>query len=126
MDVNLFILACIGILDIKIPVEIRLLNRNRHKVNSEFAAWAEIRVRNGKVVKHVISVNLNRNVESSYSLQDVIAHELCHSVLMEYGKHNEKWHHDITFQRICKVLEEGLAEINMPVGKLFDPKTDAS
>jgi predicted SprT family Zn-dependent metalloprotease len=124
MDINLFIMACIGILDIKKPVEIRLLNKNNSKATSEFAAWAEVRVRNGKVIRHIISVNLNRNIESEYSLQDVIAHELCHSVLMEYGKHNETWHHDITFQRICKVLEKGLADIKMPVGALYNPKTD--
>jgi predicted SprT family Zn-dependent metalloprotease len=124
MDINIFIMACIAILDIKKPVEIRLLNKNRHKVNSIFAAWAETRLRSGKVIKHIVSINLNRNIESEYSLQDVIAHELVHSVMMEYGKHNENYHHDKTFQNICKVLEKGLAELNMPVGALYDPVTD--
>jgi predicted SprT family Zn-dependent metalloprotease len=117
-------MACIAILDIKKPVEIRLLNKNKHKVNGEFAAWAETRNRKGVVYKHVISVNINVNIEQEYTLQDVIAHELVHSIMLERNKFNEKYHHDKTFQNICKILETGLAEINMPVGALYDPDTD--
>ena len=124
MDLNLFVLACIGILDIKRPVEIRLLNKNKRKPYGEFAAWAETRTRNGKVIRHVIGVNLNRNVESGYSIYDVIAHELVHSVLLENEKHDHNYHHNKRFQNICKILEQGLAEINMPVGALYNPLSD--
>jgi predicted SprT family Zn-dependent metalloprotease len=124
MDINIFIMACAAILDIKKPVEIRLFNKNKHKVNGIFAGWAETRTRNGKVIKHVISINLNRNIESDFQLQDVIAHELVHSVMMENNKHDETWHHNKTFQNICKLLEKGLSDLNMPVGALYNPKTD--
>lgn len=124
MDINIFILACIGLLGIKKPVEIRLLNVNKHKVKGEFAAWAETRVRSGKVIKHVVSVNIHNNVECGFTLQEVIAHELVHSLMLENGKHNDKWHHDKTFQSICKLLEKGLAAINMPVNPLYSPDSD--
>jgi predicted SprT family Zn-dependent metalloprotease len=126
IDTNIFIFACIQMLGIQKPVEIRLLSNNKNKTTKDFAAWAETRNRKGVIYKHVIFTNLAENIESKYNLHDVIAHELVHSIMLETGKHNDKRHHDKSFQAICTILEKGLKDIGMPVGKLYDPVIDNS
>lgn len=124
MDLTLFIYACIEILGIKKPVEIRFLSQNKHKITGKFAAWAETRSRKGVIYKHVLFINPEVIIKAKYNLFDVIAHEFVHSLLLETGKHDDNHHHNKAFQGICKVLEKTFKNTDMPLGRLYDPKVD--
>jgi predicted SprT family Zn-dependent metalloprotease len=124
MELTYFIYACIQILDIKKPVEIRFLVHNKNKATSNLAAWAETRSRKGVIYKHVLMINPEMIIKSEYKLFDVIAHEFVHSLLLENGKHDDNHHHNKAFQNICKVLEKCFNNIGVPLGSLYNPKVD--
>lgn len=121
---TVFILACAGILGIKCPVDIRLRSRDSNKRTGQLAGYAETRIRKGKIVRHVIFINLNVCLESEYRLADVIAHELVHSIMLETDVFDDNSHHDARFQKICQILEAELYDQGMPIGALYNPETD--
>ena len=123
-DTTIFILACAGILGIKSPVDIRMRTKDSSKRTGQLAGFAETRMRKGKIVRHVIFVNLKVCAESEYNLADVIAHELVHSLMLETNTFDDNHHHDIRFQKLCELLEAELYDQGMPVGKLYNPETD--
>lgn len=122
----MFVLACQQLLQIQKPVEIRIIPGNgiRDKVLRNSAGLCDTFFRNGKLNKHILYVNLRVCVESKYTVEDVIAHEFVHAVMIENGKFNPNFHHDKTFQNICKVFEENLNQLGFKVGELYNPQTD--
>jgi hypothetical protein len=125
LNANLFVHACVGLLDIKKPVEIRMRTHPKGDKRARcIAAWYEPRERKGKVVGHVIVLNLTNIVESGYNVSDVIAHEICHAAQMEHGIFDDNFHHDAKFQALCKILRKECKKLGFPLGRLYDPKVD--
>lgn len=120
---NLLILAACGVLDIKKPVEVRM-NTKAPKGTDSMAGYCMPRYRKGKVIRHMIHINLRVCVESSYSLDDVVLHEICHAAQFEHGIFDWGKHHDKKFRKLCKVLEIEMPKLGYAVGKLFNSKTD--
>jgi hypothetical protein len=123
MNDNLFIIACIKLLGIKARVQIKM-NPKAYGEFKDVSGACETRYRLTKVIGHVIIVNLDSCYQSRYSINDVIAHELVHAKMIETGIHNDNWHHDTKFQKVCKCLEREMKKAGFEIGKLFSPITD--
>lgn len=122
MNENLVILSCIGFLGLKKPVEIRMFSDN--KARGDCAAFYEARYRKGRIIKHVLFLNIPEIASSGFHTYSVIAHELCHAAQFEYGVFNKKYHHDEKFQGMCNLLEKQFKEMGYPLQKLYSPETD--
>jgi hypothetical protein len=122
-DALSFIYTCSAFLGIKTPVDVRITN-NRPRAVCDATAIIETRERKGKLARFVIFVYLVPALENEYPLNDILAHELVHAKLLETGKHDDKWHHNKPFQKICKLLEKQMPKLGFPLGKLYNPKTD--
>jgi predicted SprT family Zn-dependent metalloprotease len=119
----LFIQACCEVVHVRKPVQIRF--NPKAKGVKDAAAYYESRLRKGKIIGHVIFVNLDITWTSNYSLQDVIAHEICHAAQFENGLYKEgNLYHDEAFQAICKLLKKALQKTEYKVGPLYNPKVD--
>lgn len=128
MQANMMVHAMAGLLGLKKPVEIRMTTDPKGFVgfgrDTPMAAHYETRRRKNKILRHVIFINLNVVVESSYSLPMVIGHELCHACQFENGIFNWEKHHDSSFQKLCKYLETEMKKLGFDIGKLYNPLTD--
>lgn len=122
-DPNFFILACHGLLGLKKPVEVRIKMTKKPLVGGA-AAWYEERMRKGKTVSHVITIDLRTLIGSRYTMVDVIAHEMCHAAQVEHGIFNHEHHHDEKFQALCRYLKKECAKIGFPLGRLYSKETD--
>jgi len=124
---NLFIFEVIQMLGIKLPVEFRLrpvAKKTKDYRIKESAAWCETRCRKGIPYSFVIFVNMDICFQSQFHINDVIAHELVHAIMLENGSFNEKKHHDKKFQNTCNALEKNMRKKGFKIGKLYSPLTD--
>jgi hypothetical protein len=123
MNHDLFVLACIQLLDIKSNIEIRMRPRARGAYK-ELAGCIETRLRKGKIIGFVIFVNMDVCVGAEFSLNDVIAHELVHAVMIENDKFDHKYHHDSRFQSICRQLQKEMIKVGFKIGDLYSRHSD--
>ena len=121
MNENLVILSCIGFLGLKKPVEIRMCSNTKR---GDCAAFYEARYRKGKIIKHVLFLNMSEIASSGFNTYSVIAHELCHAAQFEYGIFKNGNHHDEKFQGMCKLLEKQFKKLGYPLKGLYSPATD--
>lgn len=128
-DPNFFLFALHGLLDLKKPIELRICT-DRPRAHREYetpcmaAAWYEVRVRKGRIMRHVININLRVCVESRFALNDVIAHEVVHAAQHEHGIFNQNFHHDEKFQKLCRYVRKEMKKAGYPLGKIFDKNSD--
>jgi hypothetical protein len=118
----LFIQACCEVIHVRKPLQIRF--NPKAKGAKDAAGYYESRTRKGRIIGHVIFINLDVVWTSNYKLCDVIAHEICHAAQFENGLHKGGKYHDKAFQTICTILEKALRKTEFKVGKLYNPKTD--
>lgn len=123
-DILSFIFLCMGILGIKCPVDIRMRTKDSNKETKDNAGFADTHSRNGKIIRHVIFINIPVCIESNYSLESVIAHELAHSIMYENETFDNSHHHNKIFQNWCKYLEHELLTEGYNIGSLYNPETD--
>lgn len=126
MKTELFIIAAKQILGFKKPVEIRIHPDGYGKTKEirGYSGWCDTQLRKGKILKHVLHINMPSVYESKYRMTDVIAHEMIHAIMIERNRFNEKKHHDKKFQKICKMFEENMRTLGFTIGELYNPNTD--
>ncbi len=122
-DFNLFVRACCAGLMIQTPVSIRFESKPRRELK-KVAGLCEHRYRKGVLSGFVIHVNMGVCLDSGYLTTDVIAHELVHAHMIEFGKFDEEYHHDTHFQKLCAVLTKFLLDAGFEVKQLYSPETD--
>lgn len=123
MNHDLFVLACVQMLDIKSNIEIRMRPVGKGKYK-ELAGVCETRYRKNKVIGFVIFINMDVCIESKFSLNDVIAHELVHAIMIENDKFDHTYHHDSRFQNICRELQKEMIKAGFKIGDLYSRHTD--
>ena len=123
-DLLLLQYCCVDILKIQKPVEIRIFQRVKKKPHCDFAGWYETRFSRGKIIKHVIFVNLVQVLNSEFDLYGVIAHEFIHVHQMEHKRLEEGNYHGEYFQKVADVLEHYLTNTGFDTGPLYSPLTD--
>jgi predicted metal-dependent hydrolase len=123
LNPNLFVHACAGLLDVKKPIEIRMKTHAK-KSEKSMAAFCTPYYRRDKVLRFVITVNLESVIESGFCLYSVIAHEICHAAQFTHGVFNENKHHDKKFHKLCEILERETKKLGFPLQKLYSPITD--
>jgi hypothetical protein len=123
MNHDLFVLACIQLLGIESNIEIRMRPRARGAYK-ELAGCIETRLRKGKIIGFVIFVNMDVCVGAEFSINDVIAHELVHAIMIENDIHSNAYHHNSKFQNICTELEKEMVKAGFEIGKLYSPDSD--
>jgi len=122
-DIGILILACQKILGMKLPVDIRMSTKPRGEVK-QYAGLCDGMERKGVLVRHVLHINLEMCLFSEYKVADVIAHEMVHACMIEYGKFDSNKHHDTRFQNLCSLLEIELKNLGFELGTLYNPDTD--
>lgn len=124
MDTALVIFYAVGLLGITKPVQYRLYSK-APKSAKDIAANCEPRFRKGKIVGYSVNVYLQNLLESEYSLNDVICHELIHMAQFEHKVFSNKKHHNKKFIKLCEYLENNMREhFNIKLGALYNPDTD--
>lgn len=88
------------------------------------AGYCTTKYRKDKVIRHVIYINLRVCVEASFSLEDVILHEICHAAQFEHNIFDWNKHHDKKFRKMCEILETELPKLGFTVGELYSKETD--
>lgn len=122
-DTHLLIAFCREALQIKLPVDITLKTKAK-KTERDLAGYCDSRFRRGKLVRHVIVINLDVSGESGFNIHDTIAHELIHAAQIEHGVINENYFHDEKFQAVASILAENLREMGFNIGELYSSETD--
>lgn len=124
-DTGTLILLCKEVLQIKKPVEIKLLSKGRGK-SKELAGYCQPRFRKGKVIGYLIVLNLDMILLSEYKLNDVIAHELIHAAQFEHEIFDNEYHHDKKFQGLARVIKKHLNKAGFEITEIYNKKTDTS
>lgn len=122
-DISVLILAATNGLSIKKPVRVSLLTHETRKMDT-CMGMCDTLYRKGKIQYHKITISLRNCAINEYPVSDVILHELVHASMIEHNKFDNNWHHDTTFQNICKVLETEMRKLGFTVGELYSPVTD--
>lgn len=122
-DTSTLILVCAKALQLARPVELRIRTKARRD-SKDLAGYYEPQLRAGKIIRHIVILNLGVIATSNYSLNAVIAHELIHACQMEHGFFDENHHHDKKFQKMAEKLREILKDIGYSVEPLYDEKVD--
>lgn len=102
-------------LELKKPYEIRI----KSKSHNWAAGFCEQHTRKGKILKHVITLYLPNIINSDFTLESVILHELVHAWQAENGLLIEGDYHGADFQSKAYDLGEALE-----VADIFHPATD--
>lgn len=97
------ILACIEILELKRPVDIRFVSRIRNK---NWCAYHYAEIKNEKVIKHVIKYSLETSRDTDRDMQTIIAHEMVHAWQAEYYPHSAT--HGVRFRDKAFDLRDNL------------------
>ena len=125
IDVLLLVKGCENILKIQKPITLKIKTRSMKSDTKGLAGYCENYFRRGKLTGHKVVIHLDTVLESGYNIYGVIAHELVHAAMMEHGIFDADYHHNQTFQDMCRVLEEYLVAIGFKdIGPLYSPDTD--
>lgn len=122
-DTGTLILFCKEILQIKKPIEIKLLTKGKGK-SKELAGYCKPRFRKNKIIGYSIVLNLDIILVSSYRLDDVIVHEIIHAAQFEHNIFNDKYHHDKGFQNLAKTIKKHLNDTGFHIQELYNKETD--
>lgn len=114
-----FISLCKEVLGIKLPVEIRIIERSNKN-----AAVCETRARKGKLYCTVIKLYMPTINASKYDVYSIIAHELIHSVQFENDIAVENEYHGNGFPEIAAALTEFLKRAGYNCPDIYNPAVD--
>lgn len=91
------------------PYDIRI----KSKRHDWAAGFCEQHTRKGKIVKHIVTVYIPTAMDSEYTLESVIAHELIHAWQAEQGYLTEGNYHGVEFQEMSEDITDtfGIANI---------------